>query len=171
MFFGPGGSFLSEIFLGRRSGTRIDGRLSERILFLRSHLAVPQHLQRFQTDVPNLPSPFPVRDVFTDRRNVALSLFRFPCQQFSRSLVNLFAPFGKPFDQLRRDAFDFKIAARPVLNLITELHQCARQFVIIDIFHELLRREHFVILKCFPFFLDRVERGVEQDAVTVQVRV
>ena len=78
MFFGPGDSFLSEIFLGRRSRTRIDSELSERLVFLRSHLAVPQRLQRFQTDVPNLPSPFPVRDVFTYRRNVALSLFRFP---------------------------------------------------------------------------------------------
>ena len=171
MFLSPSDGFFGKIFCGIGSGAPIDGKPAERILFLWGHLSVPQRLQLFQTNIANLPRPFPVGDVFTDRRDVAVSFFRFPRQQFPRLLVNLLVPFGKLFHQLRRDALDFKVTTPPVLDLITKFYQGAGQFVVIDIFNELLRPEHFVILKCFPLFLDGIERGIEQNAVAVQGRV
>ena len=112
-----------------------------------------------------------MRDVFPNRRKVALGFFRFTFEQLPRFLVNLVVPFGKLFDQFRRDALDFKITTRFIFDLVAQFDQRARQFVVIDIFHELLRPKHFVILQCLPFFLDRVKCGVEQNAMAVQVRV
>ena len=128
-------------------------------------------MQFFQTEIPDFPGPLLVRDVLTDGGNVPISFRRLAGQQFPRLLVNLPVPLGKLFNQFRRDTFDLKIAARFVFNLITKLHQFAGQFMVIDILDKLLGGEHLMVLQCLPLLLDRIKRGVEHDAMTVQVRV
>ena len=112
-----------------------------------------------------------MRDIFPNRRKITVRFFGFTLQQFARLLIDLVVPFGELFDEIRRDALDFKITTRFVFDLVAQFNQRARQFVVINIFHELLRRDHLVILQRFPFFLDGIKCSVEQDAMTMQVRV
>ena len=43
--------------------------------------------------------------------------------------------------------------------------------MVINVFNELLRHEHVVVLERLPLFLDRIKGRVEHDAMTVQMRV
>ena len=43
--------------------------------------------------------------------------------------------------------------------------------MVIDVLDELLRHQHVVVLQRLPAGLDRIERGVEYDAVRVQMRI
>lgn len=78
-------------------------------------------------------------------------------------------PLGKSFNQPRRDTLDLKITTRFVFNLITTLQQFAGQFMVINILDKLLGGEHFVVLQRLPLLFDRIKRGVEYDAVSVQM--
>src|SRR5205809_5737551 len=56
-------------------------------------------------------------------------------------------------------------------NRIAEAAKVSGQFVIIKRLDELSGTQHLVVLKRLPTLFHRIERGVEQNAVGVQVRV
>ena len=70
-----------------------------------------------------------------------------------------------------RDAFDLKITARPVSDLIAERPKVAGEFVIIDILGKLSGAKKLVIFQRLPAVFHRVKRGVENNAVRVQMRI
>ncbi len=150
---------------------RIDREILHRCFFRRRHLTIPKALQFFNAHVTDFLRTLLVRDVLTNGGKVAVGLVRLARQKFARRVINLFVPLGKFINQVRRNALDFKIAARFVFNAISEFHQFARQFVVINIFDKFLRGEHFAILQRLPFLFDGIKRGIEHDAMAVQVRI
>src|SRR5208283_3160499 len=103
--------------------------------------------------------------------NVASFEFWFFGQQFVQRRINLSSPFGKSLAQFLRDAFDLKITARPVSYLVAERPKVAGEFVIIDILGKFSGAKKLVIFQRLPAVFHRVKRGVENNAVRVQMRV
>jgi hypothetical protein len=116
------GLFGQSIGPNRNDGGMI-GQHSQGCLLFRRHLAVPKGLQPGQSQVPDFPVAFLVGDMLPDGGNVAVRLFRLARQQFAGLPVNLPVALGEQVAQFLRDAFDLKIAARVILNLVAELPQ------------------------------------------------
>jgi len=131
----------------------------------------PKSVATFPNPCPELFADVPCVRCFPESRRCC----RWPCPARAGAIRASFrqsvCDAWKTVIQFRRYAFDLKIAARLVFNLITESHQFARQFVIINILDKFLRGEHFAILQRLPFLFDGIKCCVEHDAMTVQVRV
>src|ERR1017187_1217248 len=80
-------------------------------------------------------------------------------------------PFGEPVAQFWGNTLYLKVTARVVDDLVTPLYEITRQLVVIDILHVFTRPQHLEILQGFPTAFDGVARGVEHDAVAVQMRI
>ena len=79
--------------------------------------------------------------------------------------------FGKSLAQVFRNTLNLEIAARLVANLVAETSQITGQLVVIDILGKLPGTQEFKIFQCLPTVFHRVKRGVENNAVRVQMRV
>jgi hypothetical protein len=112
-----------------------------------------------------------VRDVRPNLLQVSRRLVRLAFQQFLGFAVNFVMPLGKFLNQFLGHPFNLKIAARIILHPIAKPIQRPDQFVIINILGKLFSRQHFANLQRLPTALDRIARGIEQDAMAVQVRV
>ena len=78
-------------------------------------------------------------------------------------------PFGKPFANLFGNTFDLEITARMIANAIAVILQFTRQFMVINISGKFPRPQKFKVLERLPAILNRIESGVEHDAVRVQM--
>ncbi len=107
-------------------------------------------MQFDDADILDLPRPFLVRDVRPDDLDVLICLVRLVFQKFPGLFVNLTVTFGKSVNQFLADTGNLKITARIVFNAIAKFFQRPDQFVIINIPDELLCRDHFTGLQCFP---------------------
>ena len=85
--------------------------------------------------------------------------------------VNLLMPLGELLNQRRRHALDFKIPSPLILDTIAELPQRAGQLMVIDVLDKLLRHQHVVVLQRLPAGLDSIVRGIEDNAVRMQLRI
>ena len=79
--------------------------------------------------------------------------------------------FGKPAADGIIHAFDLKISTRFASDFVATLPQVADQFVVIDGLDVFPRPQHFVILQRLPFLFGFIKRGVEDDAMRVQVGI
>ena len=110
-------------------------------------------------------------DMVADGSDVASGLLWFTFQQLAGLLVNLLVPFRELLNQRRRHPLDLKIPPPLIFDAVAESAQTPGQLVVIDVLDELLRRQHVVVLERLPAGLDRIERGVEDDTVRVQMRI
>ena len=84
--------------------------------------------------------------------------------------VPLLRPLREPFEQLRLDALDLE-GTGSLPCLVAELMQSLGQFVAIDRRAVVERAEHIAGLERLPSVLFAVPSGVEQDKMSVQLRV
>ncbi len=128
-------------------------------------------MQFDDADILDLPRPFLVRDVGPDDLDVLTGLVRFTFQKFPGLFVNLTVTLGKTVNQFLGHTGNLEIAARIVFNAVAKSLERPDHFVIIDIPDELLRRDHFTGFQCLPAAFNGIARGIEQDAMGVQVRI
>src|ERR1035441_1109976 len=80
-------------------------------------------------------------------------------------------PFGAPLTEFLVDPFDLKIPTRMIDQVVAETSELARHLVVIDVLDIFPRAHHLGGLECLPSLLNTIVRGVEHDAVAMQVRI
>jgi len=78
-------------------------------------------------------------------------------------------PFGKPLANVFGNPFNLEITTSMVANPVTGVLQFTRQFMVINISGKFPRPRKFKVLERLPAILNRIESGVEHDAVRVQM--
>ena len=154
VIFRPCHSFGGGHFRGIRLQWWVSIKPGQLNAFVGRKLPIPQRLQPGNSHVLDLSRPFLVGDMVPNGVDVATGLLRFSGQQFPRFPVNLLMPLGKPLNQFLRDAPNFKIPARIVLNAVTKTNQRLGQFMVIDLNREFFGHQHFASFQCLPTVLD-----------------
>src|ERR1700693_1001240 len=98
-----------------------------------------------------------------------IGLLRLAFQKLAGISINLLVALGVLFDERRGNPLDFKIPPPLVLDAVAVLTQRAGQLMVIDVLDELLGKEHVMVLQRLPAMLDWIERGIEHDAMGVQM--
>ena len=132
---------------GRRLHRRLwlTSQLPQGLPFFSGKLAVPEALKFGQRNSLNFTAALRLRDLRAQFLQIAVRQFGFFLQHLFDAGINFIVPFGETRLQFTGHAFDFKIAARLVFNLVAELPQVAGEFVVINIFGKFPRLQHFII--------------------------
>ena len=112
-----------------------------------------------------------MRDVLANRGFISGLLVRMRRKKCTRLLIDLAMPFGETLAKFTTDFRNLKITASGINDRLAVATQRTRELVIVHVLRVLLRAEHLVILQRFPATFPIIVRGVEDDAMRVQVRV
>src|SRR6266542_409844 len=92
-------------------------------------------------------------------------------KKFTCLFIDLAMSFRKALAKFPTNLCNLKITASGINDRVAEPTQRTRELMIVHVLRLFLRAEHFIILKRFPKTLPIIVRGVEDDAMRVQVRV